>query len=209
MSSAWVGTVAPQGECLTSNECLGSPDAYCAPNQVCKARPGYGEACGVGCAHEFYCLSNVCQPRLPAGAACTSTTQCQAKLFCDTASTTPTCTVPQPKGAACTSDAGCASRDCIPGACSGPFSSTCFKDTDCTGRCADDGSSCTQDGQCALGTCQIAGFSCSTPTSCGVGDTCIFPVACVPGNCEGEPVCSIARVTVDYCQGALSSIPVL
>ena len=209
MTSAWVGTVPVEGECLLSMECLGSPDAYCAPNQKCAAKAGHGQPCGAGCAHEFYCSANVCQPRLPAGGVCATTSQCQQDLFCDTSLPMPVCTVPQPAGSACVSDSACESKDCIPGTCAGPSPTTCFKDTDCSGRCADDGSFCSTSASCATGTCQLSGFSCSTPTSCGTGDTCVFPVACVIGDCVGDPVCSVSRVVVDYCDGALNAIPVL
>jgi hypothetical protein len=210
MQSAWVGTVPVDGECLTNLECLGSPDAYCAANQKCAAKPGLGQACTGGCQHEFYCApGNLCQPRVPAGTMCTSTSQCQEKLFCDTSQAMPVCTAPQPMGAACTSDIACASGDCIPGTCAGTSPTTCFKDTDCSGHCADDGSFCSTAASCAIGTCQQSGFTCSTPTSCGTTDTCIFPVQCIPGDCIGDPVCSVGRVVVDYCDGALNNIPVL
>jgi len=207
MTSAWVGTVPVDGDCLANYECAGSPDAFCAANRKCAARPGHGQPCGTGCAHEFYCASNICQPRLPEGGSCSSTSQCQDKLFCDTSQAMPVCTAPQPAGAACVNDVACESKTCIPGTCAGPSPSTCYADTDCSGRCADDGSFCSTAANCATGTCQLSGFSCSTPTSCGTGDTCVFPVQCLQGDCLGDPVCSDSHVVVDYCTGALSNIP--
>jgi hypothetical protein len=198
MESAWVGTVTVDNECRY------------AQNQKCAARPGHGQACGSGCAHEFYCASGICQPRLPTGGVCTSTSQCAEDLFCDVNAPMPVCTARQPGGAACTSSAGCESSQCIPGVCAGPTSgNTCYRDTDCSNRCADDGSFCSTAANCATGTCQISGFSCSSPTACGVGDTCVFPVQCVPGDCVGDPVCTIPQFVVDYCTGALSQLPVL
>lgn len=208
MDSAWVGTVPVEGECRYNHECAGAPDAFCAPNQKCTARPGHGQACGAGCAQDFYCASGICQPRLPAGGVCTSTSQCVDELFCDTAATMPVCTARQPGGSTCTGDSGCESFECIPGVCAGPSPSSCYRDTDCSGRCADDGSFCSGPSSCASGTCQTSGAFCSTPTSCGLADVCIFPVACVPGDCVGDPVCSSAQITIDYCTDALGQLPV-
>ncbi len=209
MNSAWVGTVVVEAECRYAHECAGSPDVFCAPNQKCTARPGHGQACGSGCAEDFYCASAICQPRLPAGGVCTSTSQCQEMLFCDTAAVMPVCTARQPGGSACTGSSGCVSNQCIPGVCAGPSASSCFKDTDCNGRCADDGSFCSGPSSCASGMCQSSGAFCSTPTGCGALDTCIFPVACVPGDCVGDPVCTAPQYVVDYCTGALNQLPVL
>jgi hypothetical protein len=35
---------------------------------------------------------------------------------------------------------------------------------------------------------------------------CNFPVKCLPGVCEGMPVCTTAQVVADYCTGALGVI---
>jgi hypothetical protein len=208
MTSAWVGIVDVAADCQESYECAGAPDAFCAPTQVCAAKPGRGQPCGSGCAHEFYCASNICQPRLPEGGVCTSTSQCEDKLFCDTSLAMPLCTAPQAAGAACASSAACLSKDCIPGTCAGPSASNCYKDTDCSGHCATTGSFCTTAASCATGTCMLSGFSCSTPTACGGSDICVFPVQCIPGDCIGDPVCSVPRVVADYCDGATSEFSV-
>jgi hypothetical protein len=208
MVSSWTGLVPAEGECEQTYECANAPDAFCAPSRKCQAKAGHGQPCGQGCAHEFYCSSNICQPRLPAGSTCQSTSQCQEKLFCDTSMVMPVCTAPQPAGAACTSDTACQSGDCIPGSCAGPNPSICYEDNDCNGRCGDDGSFCTTAANCGTGTCMMSGFSCSSPTSCGVSDTCVFPVQCVPGDCLGDPVCSIPRVVVDYCEATLGHFSV-
>ena len=42
MNSAWIGTVAPEGECLFAHDCAGGEDAFCAPNQKCQMRPTAG-----------------------------------------------------------------------------------------------------------------------------------------------------------------------
>jgi hypothetical protein len=208
MRTAWVGLVPADGECQNSYECAGSPDAYCSATQTCVARPGHGEPCASGCSHEFYCALNICQPKLPVGASCAAGGVCEDKLFCDTTQTMPTCIEPLAAGSACTTSAACESKDCLPGTCAGT-TSTCYKDTDCGGRCADDGSFCSNSGNCAIGTCQMTGFSCSTPTQCGTGDTCVFPVACILGDCIGDPVCSTPRVVVDYCDAATSEFSVI
>ena len=209
MDSAWVGTVLVDGECRYGYECAGTPDTFCAPSQKCTARPGRGQACGSGCAQDLYCTSGICQPRLPVGGVCTSTSQCEEKLFCDTAAPMPVCTARQLGGSACTSSSGCVSSQCIPGVCSGPSSNTCYRDTDCSSRCADDGSFCSGPSSCASGTCQTSGAFCATPTSCGITDVCVFPVACLPGDCVGDPVCTAPQFVVDYCTGALGQLPVL
>jgi hypothetical protein len=209
--SPWSGTVLPEGSCFFNHDCAGAPDAFCAPNQKCAAKPTAGFPCGTGCASDFYCSSGICQARLTAGAPCTSSTQCGEDLFCDLeADPMPVCAMPQSGGAACTTNQGCVSGTCIPGQCMGTTQS-CYRDMDCGSRCADDGSSCTTSAQCASGTCQVGGNLCSSDANCtaGVGDTCVFPVLCLPGECIGDPVCTADTLTVDYCTGALSQLPLL
>jgi hypothetical protein len=209
MNTAWIGTVAVEGECQFSHECAGAPDAFCAPTRKCVAKPGHGQPCGSGCASDFYCSAGICQPRLPAGGVCTSTVECAEDLFCDTTQVMPVCTARGGAGAPCTGSSACESGTCIPGSCAGTIGDSCFEDTDCFGRCADDGSFCNDASDCAIGTCMMSGFSCSTPTSCGTSDTCIFPVQCLPGDCVGDPVCSVPQITVDYCEDAVSQLPTI
>lgn len=209
MNTAFVGTVATGGDCFFAHDCAGGVDAFCAPNQKCAMRPTAGMPCGSGCASAFFCQTGVCAPRVAAGSMCTSTTQCQQTLFCDTSAPTPVCTARLPGGSACTSSSGCASGQCVPGTCTGT-SNTCFRDTDCSGRCADDNSFCTTAANCALGTCSVSLTSCSQQSQCTmVGDVCNFPVQCLPGDCLGDPVCTAATLTVDYCTGALNELPLL
>ncbi len=207
MTTAWVGIVPVDGECKFAHECGGAPDSFCAPNQTCKLKPGHGEPCGSGCSSGTYCSLGICQPRLPVGGQCMSTTMCQKDLFCDTTQAMPTCKAREAGGAMCTSNTSCLSGQCLPGTCAGPTPSSCFEDDDCTSRCADDNSPCATAANCATGTCMMSGFPCTTPTSCGAADTCVFPVACVPGDCLGEPVCSAPQYTIDYCEDAISQLP--
>jgi hypothetical protein len=204
MDSAWVGTVQIDGTCIFAHDCAGAPDNFCAPNQKCAAKPTAGFPCGTGCASDFYCMTGICQPRLAVGGPCTTTSQCQDDLFCDTtAMPMPLCTARQPGGEACTSNLACESGQCIPGTCMGT-GTTCYTDMGCSSRCADDGSTCTTSAQCASGTCSVGGNLCSADTSCvaGGGDVCVFPVLCLPGDCIGDPVCTARTITVDYCDSA-------
>lgn len=204
---SWTGVVPVEGDCEFSFECANAPDAFCAANQKCEARPGHGQPCGSGCSSTTYCTLGVCQPRLPVGGLCASTTQCEEDLFCDTSEAMPTCKARGVGGEACTSGTACESGQCIPGTCAGPVASSCYEDADCTSRCADDNSPCSTAASCATGTCMLSGFSCSSPTACGSSDTCVFPVACVPGDCLGEPVCRAPQYTIDYCEDPLAQLP--
>jgi hypothetical protein len=209
MDSAWVGTVGIDGQCLFAFDCAGAPDNFCAPNQKCAAKPTAGFPCGNGCASDFYCMTGICQPRLAVGAPCTSTSQCQDELFCDTAAMPmPVCAARQEGGAACTSNLACESGNCVPGTCMGT-STQCYRDMDCSSRCADDGSFCTTSANCATGTCSVGGNLCTADATCtaGGGDTCVFPVLCLSGDCIGDPVCTARTLTVDYCTGALNALP--
>lgn len=121
---------------------------------------------------------------------CTSTSEgsCAAIIRCDSLS--------------------CESGQCIPGTCAGTtVGETCLNDLDCSGRCADDNSFCTEPSQCAIGSCSGSGLSCSSETQCASTEDCIFPVQCVPGDCIGDPVCTAPRFTVDYCEDALDQLP--
>jgi hypothetical protein len=212
--SSFVGTVATGGTCFFAHDCAGAPDnAYCAANQKCTQKPTAGFPCSTSnpCASAFYCNAGTCAPKLAAGAPCTSASQCDKDLFCDfNATPMPICTARAPGGSACGSDFGCASNTCIPGQCMGT-QNECYKDTDCFSRCADDNSFCDSSDDCASGTCSVGGNFCTSNTSCtaGTGDTCVFPVLCLPGDCIGDPVCTAAIYTVDYCDGTFSALPLL
>jgi hypothetical protein len=210
VDTAWVGTVGTGGACFFAHDCAGSPDSFCGPNQKCAARPIAGFPCGTGCASDFYCGTNgICAAKVPAGAPCQSASQCDDDLFCDfEALPAPVCTARLPGGEACTSSNNCESGSCIPGQCMGT-GGTCFNDLQCDSRCADDGSFCSTSAQCASGTCSVGGNLCSDESQCAatVDDTCVFPVLCLPGDCIGDPVCTAETITVDYCTGALSQLP--
>ena len=209
--SPFIGQVAVGGACFYNVDCAGAPDtAECAPTQRCVALPTAGFPCVNGsCAADFFCGTNaICQPKLAAGAPCTGLNQCQEELFCDFTSITPTCVAQQGAGAACTSDAQCLSTECVPGQCRGS-TAMCYTDANCTARCANSTLTCLADYQCNTATpghCDVTtSVSCSGSTadsqcvSASAGTRCIFNVACVPGDCVGDPVCTAPLSLVDYC----------
>jgi hypothetical protein len=211
MNSAWIGLVQDGSACLSTLECA-SKDSVCATNQTCVARPGEGKACSVfggptACASGLFCNAGTCRAQLPAGGACTSSTQCVTGLFCDLAAAPSVCATRKATGEACTSSAACTSNQCNPGLCAGT-GQTCFADTGCTGACADDSSPCTLDSQCALGTCSGTTTLCTSTAGCAIGSTCVFPVRCNPGDCVGDVVCGERHLVIDYCQAALNDLPV-
>jgi hypothetical protein len=76
------------------------------------------------CAADGYCssTSNACAVRLPVGAACTGSEQCQA--VCDL--TTQRCADALPSGAACSGDVGlCSTGNCLENRCSSLIPSVC------------------------------------------------------------------------------------
>jgi hypothetical protein len=212
MDSAWVGLVADGGQCFSNIECA-SKNSVCAPNQTCMPLPVAGQPCPqLKCAPGNFCQISTgtptCQVQLGAGQMCSSSAQCLKPLFCDFQAAMPTCTDRLEGGAKCTSDQNCKSNECIPGTCAGTTLS-CFSDTGCSKRCADDGSSCSTDAICSnnSGQCSVSGNFCSPSTVCaGVGETCNYPIKCLPGVCEGTPACTTAQVVADYCEGALGVI---
>jgi hypothetical protein len=219
-AQVWVGTVGMGGACFFDHDCAGSPNsAECGPDQKCIALPTSGFPCPTGeCAEGFFCGPNtICTAQLAEGAPCTGSNQCKEDLFCDTtAMPMPICTARKGGGSPCTSDLGCVSGDCVPGKCA-VTQTTCFTDAQCSGRCADDNSSCS------VGfdyMCNISGFcntvtsqSCSGSTAdqqcinAGAGTKCNFNVACVPGDCVGEPVCTAPLFLADYCTAGLGLTP--
>jgi hypothetical protein len=205
MESAWVGAVATDGQCDFSYEC--ATDNVCNASRKCAALPGDGMPCvSQQCASGLFCNIGTCRPLVADGGVCASSTQCQKGLFCDLDGTR-TCTPVHAVGEPCTGNASCATNTCLPGTCAG-ISETCFGDLDCSAHCADDGSFCLNDGSCQIGTCSLTPTSCTLPTDCtGVDNTCVFPVKCLPAQCQGDVVCAEAHVAVDYCSGALNSLP--
>jgi hypothetical protein len=213
METAFVGTVATGGNCFFSHDCAGAPDSFCGPKQKCEQKPTAGFPCGTGCASQFFCgPSGTCVAKGAMGAPCTSADSCQKDLYCDfvTNPSMPVCSTKVPGGSACTGNDSCASGTCIPGRCMGT-NSICYTDTNCGSHCANSTLSCTTSSQCSSGTCSVGGNTCTSDLSCtsGTGDMCVFPVLCVPGDCVGDPVCTAAITTVDYCDGFVSSLPVL
>jgi hypothetical protein len=216
----WVGTVAMGGNCFFDHDCAGAPkSAECGPDQKCMALPTSGFPCPNGqCAEGFFCgNTGTCQAQLAENAPCMNSTQCQKDLFCDLAATPmPICTARKPGGSPCTSDFGCVSGDCVPGKCA-VTGTTCFTDTQCSGRCADNNNFCTvgMDYQCNFsGSCnEVTSQSCSGSTAdqqcinAGAGTKCNFNVACVAGDCVGDPVCTAPLFLADYCAVGLGLTP--
>lgn len=215
MNSAFVGAVAAGGMCYATFECSGS-DSYCSPGQICTALPGANQPClANSCAHGLYCAAGTCKPLVTQGGMCTSTSQCDKDLFCDTSQTTPTCSALHDGGQTCTSSASCKSRQCNPGTCSNS-TSTCYTDTQCYGRCMNGGGFCQLDRDCGEGTCSNSPASfCQTDQNCNFGSgtgsgsgTCVFTNHCVPGTCQGDIVCASQQLVVDYCTSAIGALPV-
>jgi len=209
MDSAWVGAVADGGTCDYPYECA-SLDSYCAPNRTCTAKPTQGQPCiSAGCATGLYCSSmGTCQPQAGENQPCTTTGQCLKDLFCDFSATMPVCTALRDGGQPCTGNQTCKSSQCVPGTCA-ITGNSCYTNSNCYMHCANSTSYCTQDSSCGTGMCSMTATYCTVPTDCtGVGNTCVFPIKCVTGTCQGNPVCADAHLTVDYCDAALSSLPV-
>jgi hypothetical protein len=208
MQSAWVGTVETGGACDFGYEC--AQGNVCSASRVCTALPGDGMPCAIqGCATGLYCGAGTCHPLVARGGTCTATTQCDKDLYCDTAGTR-TCVPLGNNGEACSGNNTCASKTCLPGTCSGS-TATCFKSSDCSGHCGDaNGFFCTTDSNCSTGTCSGTTTLCTSQATCTTpGSVCVFPVKCVQPTCDGSIVCAEAHTTVDYCTGALSSLPLL
>jgi len=205
--SAWVGAVADGGTCEYPYECS-SADSVCTSSRTCKAKPGYGEPCGAGCASGLYCNGLMCDHQVGVGVDCVSTQQCTKGLYCDTTATKPVCTMQHAAGEACTGPSTCTSGSCLPGACESN-AQPCYTSATCSGHCENTTTFCAGDNYCSTGTCSIGGASCTGPAQCtGAGNVCNFPVKCVPGACTGTIVCADAHVTVDYCSGALKDLPI-
>jgi hypothetical protein len=206
MAAAWVGIVDNGGACDFAYEC--ATNSFCNQSRICTALPSDGMPCAVqGCASGLFCDLGTCHPLLAQGAACTSTTQCQKTLFCDTAATVRTCTPLHAIGETCNGNASCASSTCLPGTCANSLT-TCFTDTNCGGRCADDNSLCNTDGACAFGTCSGTATTCFSQADCQTpGSTCVFPVKCVLNQCVGPVVCGEAHLVIDYCKDAVNELP--
>jgi len=216
MESAWVGLVPDGSQCFNTFECA-SKDSICAPNQTCVAKARTGEPCGqFGCASGNFCSSTTgaptCQPQLPEGSLCQSTTQCQTKLFCDLASPMPTCSSAKEGGATCTSNPGCKSGDCLPGTCAGS-TTQCTSNFTCGRRCTNNGVTCNTDSTCGNGTCSTTTTTMcnNTGLTCPIGEFCVFPQRCQQVECSGR-VCSLSQNVVDYCTEARvdpSDLPLL
>jgi hypothetical protein len=211
VNELWVGLVADGGACFYGYECAGA-DSFCGPNRVCTPLPGDGQLCPQqDCATGLFCNAGTCRPLRAATEACTRNDMCQAGLFCNfDAEPEPVCAPLRAIGEACGASSHCTSAFCVPGICAGANRQTCFEDATCNGACADDGSFCTTASQCGQGTCSVGMNVCSSNLQCvaGGGDVCNFPVACNPPNCVGDPVCGENFFATDFCEDAISSLPV-
>ncbi|TMQ12629.1 MAG: hypothetical protein E6J90_30665 [Deltaproteobacteria bacterium] len=204
MQSAWVGVVANAGACDFGYECI--KDSFCSASRMCAALPTDGMPCGIqGCASGFYCGTGTCHPLVGANGPCTSTVQCAKDLFCDTVGTH-NCTPLHGIGETCTGNPTCTSNTCLPGTCAGTQGS-CFSAANCFAHCADTNAFCTTDVNCGIGTCTGTATSCTSNVQCIAPATCMFPVRCLAAECTGSIVCAEAHVVVDYCQGALTDLP--
>jgi hypothetical protein len=205
LQSAWTGTVATSGQCDFGIEC--AQDNVCSASRLCTALPGDGMAClGQACASGLFCTAGTCRPQLAEGATCTVTAQCQKGLFCDTSAVMRTCTKLHEIGEPCTGNTTCVSGTCLPGTCAGS-TNTCTSAVNCSAHCADDNSFCVGDGDCAAGTCSGTTTICFSNTACTAPATCEFPIKCLPAECTGDVVCAEPHITVDYCVGAINSLP--
>jgi hypothetical protein len=211
MNSAWIGLVPDGGQCFGSFECA-SKDSFCAPNQICTAKPTNGQPCTGGvdsCATGFYCQTT-CRPQVGAGQQCSFTQQCTEPLICD--ATSLTCTNLHETGEPCTSNAACKSQRCLPGTCAGT-TTPCFNSAACGLRCTNNGNTCFQDSGCGVpGRCSFTTTTMCTTFSnpcTALGETCIFPQLCQPSTCVGTPVCGEAQRVTDYCEDALEDFPVI
>jgi len=210
METAWVGTVAIGGSCSYRYECAGH-ESYCAANQTCTALPGNAAPCSpAGCATGFYCGgNNTCRAQLAQGTQCAQSRECATGLYCgNNGGGNQTCSPLQGPGQPCTGNQSCQSNQCLPGTCAGTANS-CFSARDCNGRCSNDaGQQCQQDRDCGQGACSIGGAQCNTTQQCGAnGGTCVFANTCIQAACVGDVVCSDSHVSVDYCTGAVDSLP--
>jgi hypothetical protein len=214
-TSPWTGIVAVGGACDFAYEC--AKDSFCAPNRTCTALPTENMPCTVqGCASGLFCDAAatggpMCHPLLAAGTACTSTTQCQKDLVCDTAAPAGmrTCTALHANGDVCDANFVCSSNFCLPGTCA-TSGDSCTNDTACGGQCSNSPTVfCSADNQCGTGTCSGTATLCLFPTDCTAsGSTCVFTNKCNLEKCMGN-VCADAHVTIDYCQGARTELPLL
>jgi hypothetical protein len=205
LDSAWTGTVATGGPCDFQIEC--GKDNVCNSSRVCAALPVDGMPCVAGaCATGLFCNAGTCRPQLAEGVTCVSSVQCQKGLFCDTTAVTRTCTKLHDVGERCTGNISCVSGTCLPGTCAGS-TTTCTSALGCSAHCADDNSFCIGDVDCLPGTCSGTTTTCFSNAGCTTPATCVFPVRCLPAECTGDVVCAEAHVTVDYCTGAINSLP--
>ncbi len=205
-SNAWVGAVADGAECEHGYECA-SIDSFCSGSKKCVAKPGNGQPCGPGCKSGLFCNGATCEPLVGAGQSCTSSAQCTTGLFCDVSALQPSCVALRNSGETCTGNFTCASNNCLPGTCSGT-TQPCFTGASCSSHCSNTGNFCTTNASCGSGTCSIGGAFCTAPIDCAGGGTCVFQNQCLPATCEGSVVCTDANITVDYCTGPISSLPV-
>jgi hypothetical protein len=214
VTSAWTGIVEIGEACDFSYEC--AKDSFCAANRHCLALAKENQSCLTqSCASGLFCDTlavggPVCRALLAAGAACTSNTECQKSLFCDTAAPVGmrTCTPLHANGETCSDSAGCTSALCLTGTCSNTGFSCPF-DGQCGGTCSNDSTIfCTQDGTCGQGVCSGTATPCLSTLNCISPAVCVLPNKCNLGTCMGR-VCADPHLPIDYCQSALPDLPLL
>jgi hypothetical protein len=197
-----VGTVQATGACVYQWECAAGN--FCAPDGKCVALPGAGQECHDACAAGLFCdwQTYRCAALRGSGQQCTSSSTCQAGLYCDfNAQGVGSCAAPRAVGQACDGGEDCTTGYCLPGVCAGTYTE-CFQDSECQGVCSTTGSACDSDYDCDS-HCSLSQDSCYSDYDCGAeGGTCA-PDSCGQQQCTGAPVCAERWMILDYCQGTL------
>ncbi|HWE27980.1 MAG TPA: MYXO-CTERM sorting domain-containing protein, partial [Polyangia bacterium] len=196
-----VGSCATDADCAAADWCNANssgctPDlpngqsctraAQCSSN-VCNADGKCGDPDGTACVTATTCRSNACNGAL-CGSACTSDTQCNKGMYCDT-----TCKPTVVNGVACARAAMCASGVCnADGKCGNPNGQPCSgadvcrsNACDATGTC---GTGCTLDVQCGVASyCDLVNHVCAPGLVNSVG--CLRATQCLSGVCDTDGEC--------------------
>lgn len=214
------------GAQCTAEPC--APGLDCAPPSVnrataarrcelCRARPGEGEACGAldgGCAPGLTCQSalttRTCVPLLADGAACAGSAQCNSGA-CDAVARQ--CVPRKGAGAACQRGDECASglcdlggaRTCLPGC---RASSDCPEGEWCdwvAHRCRPplaEGETCLAHAHCQSGFCTPEGRCAPAPgvPGCGQGAGCRPPLECRDNSCQPMALSCRPRTVGESCR---------
>jgi len=220
----FTGTVADQGTCGISQECIG---AYCSISGVCTTqccqgtcfgttppppRPALGESCmnNPSCI-DSYCdqTTYFCVALQPAGAPCNTNDQCQIGAIC----TSTTCTLLSAEGGPCQTAQDCryigdhcgADQTCARFALTGamcPVGDECTPYDRCVaGVCTHGpmlGDPCGATGQCVDASyCDQTTLMCTALLADGAG--CMYSQQCKSGSCDTATTPSTCTaITVCY-----------